>query len=95
MTFPYSEYRGSRTWQILSRAISALEGNRDLVLQTKKEYVVGYLASKLAAEVSKKTRKAERVVRRAKKKKPEPNQRSQRNASTMSFSTSVSAVRRG
>ncbi len=47
MSFPYSEYRGTKTWQTLSRAISALERNQDLVLQTKKEYVVGYLASKL------------------------------------------------
>ncbi|MFT3867103.1 MAG: hypothetical protein QM715_01270 [Nibricoccus sp.] len=69
MTSPYSEYRATKTWRILSRAIGDLESNRDFILQTKKEYVVGYLASKLAASVSKKKNKLKPVSRRGKKKK--------------------------
>lgn len=64
MSFPYSEFKGTKEWQVLSRAISALERNQDVVLQTKKEYVVGYLASKLAKKKS--------VVRKPAKSRSRP-----------------------
>jgi hypothetical protein len=64
MSSPYSEFRGTKTWQALSRAITALERNRDVVLQTKKEYVIGYLASKLP--------KTKSVVRKPKKSRSRP-----------------------
>jgi hypothetical protein len=48
MKFPYSQHQGTKTWRVLLRAMGDLERNGDVVLQTKKDYVVGYLALKLA-----------------------------------------------
>jgi len=40
---PYIKYKDSPLWDTLQQAIIDLVENKDLVLQTKEEYVVGYI----------------------------------------------------
>jgi len=45
---PYKELEGTRLWATLAQAVSDLVGNRDLQETTRREYVVGFLAKRLA-----------------------------------------------
>jgi hypothetical protein len=41
---PYGEFRGSRLWRVLDKAISELVKNGDIQEMTRRDYIVGYLA---------------------------------------------------
>jgi hypothetical protein len=40
---PYMQYEHSSLWKIIEKAIEELIINQDLVLETRKEYVIGYI----------------------------------------------------
>ncbi|MGC2656764.1 MAG: RHS repeat-associated core domain-containing protein [Bryobacteraceae bacterium] len=50
-THPYVKYEGTAIWTSLETAISDLVANGDLVEQTNRKYIVGYLCKVLAATV--------------------------------------------
>jgi len=43
----YESYEQSMLWKVLEEAIVDLSKNDDLLLQTRTEYVVGYICKKL------------------------------------------------
>ncbi len=47
MTTAYDKYQNSKEWAIVEQAITDLVGNKDLVLTTNAEHVVGYIAKQL------------------------------------------------
>jgi hypothetical protein len=47
--FPYEEFRGTARWRLLEDALGELVENRDLVEQTHRDYIVGYLCKKLSS----------------------------------------------
>ncbi len=50
MTFkhPYVKYENSDLWSTLKKAVTDLIANKDLTLQTREEYVIGYICKALA-----------------------------------------------
>jgi hypothetical protein len=46
-TSPYEIYRGTPAWKILDKAIADLVENTDIVEQTRRDYIVGYICKKL------------------------------------------------
>jgi len=46
-TSPYEMYRGTPAWKILDKAIADLVDNTDIVEQTRRDYIVGYICKKL------------------------------------------------
>ncbi|MEM7382779.1 MAG: hypothetical protein AAF400_00375 [Bacteroidota bacterium] len=40
---PYLEYEESSLWRAVQHALNELIENQDLVLQTREEYVIGYI----------------------------------------------------
>jgi hypothetical protein len=50
--FPYEEFRGTANWRLLEDALRELVENRDLVEQTHRDYIVGYLCKKLSSIVT-------------------------------------------
>jgi hypothetical protein len=46
-TFPYEEFERVPAWAILEQAIASLVRNKDLVEQTDRRYIVGFLIKKL------------------------------------------------
>jgi hypothetical protein len=40
-------YRGTPAWKILDKAIADLVDNTDIVEQTRRDYIVGYICKKL------------------------------------------------
>ena len=47
---PYKQFEGSAAWQTIVRALDDLAQNNDIAEQTPREYVVGYLISKLVQD---------------------------------------------
>ncbi len=45
---PYMLYQNTQNWELLSVAIEDLVRNRDLIVQTNRTYIVGYLCKTLA-----------------------------------------------
>lgn len=43
MENPYQKYVDSRLWKIIDVVLDDLQDNQDLIITTKKEYVVGYI----------------------------------------------------
>jgi len=49
----YQKYRNTKSWKVLEEAIDELIENQDLIITTKKEYVIGYLCEKYVSQVIK------------------------------------------
>ena len=47
MKQPFKEYRDTPLWRALAGAMKELEANRDIVLETAPEYVIGHLCQQL------------------------------------------------
>jgi hypothetical protein len=47
MNHPYKEYEGTELWNIIWNCIEDLVENDDLEENTAREYIVGYLCSKI------------------------------------------------
>jgi len=47
MTHPYRHLEGTPAWQAVEKAIADLEENSDIGLFTGREYIIGYILSKL------------------------------------------------
>ena len=47
MTHPYEALKGTDLWVLISRAIEDLVGNQDILENTPREYIVGYIVKKL------------------------------------------------
>ena len=45
--FPYEDYRNTKEWAIIEKAIKDLEENQDLTITTKLDYVIGYLTKEI------------------------------------------------
>ena len=45
---PYAKYENSDLWSILKKTVTELVVNEDLTLQTREEYVIGYICKALA-----------------------------------------------
>jgi len=44
----YDSYQGTQTWSLLNSGLNDLVGNRDLIEQTHRDYIVGYLCKVLS-----------------------------------------------
>jgi hypothetical protein len=44
---PYIELENSEMWEKVAKSIQDLIENQDLVLQTRKEYVIGYICKSI------------------------------------------------
>jgi len=47
MTHPYQKYEKTKEWKIISDSLDLLCENQDISINTRKEYIIGYLCSKL------------------------------------------------
>lgn len=45
--FPYQKFEGAPAWAVVDQAVEDLVQNRDLIEQTHRRYVVGFLISSL------------------------------------------------
>jgi hypothetical protein len=52
MTTPHDEYRQTREWRVIQKALTELEANRNVVLTTSFDHVVGYLSQALLSAES-------------------------------------------
>lgn len=50
MEHPYTKYESHPLWKIIERAIDDLVENSDLVEQTAREYIVGYICKKILGD---------------------------------------------
>jgi hypothetical protein len=48
----YEKHRDSPLWKALARAVEALEKNSDVVIQTDRDHVIGYLAECMIRSIS-------------------------------------------
>jgi hypothetical protein len=46
--YPYAPYQGTPTWNLLNNALDDLVENHDLIEQTHRDYIVGYLCKVLS-----------------------------------------------
>ena len=44
---PYDAYRGTDVWEVVDKAISDLVYNHDVIVNTQRDYIVGYICQKL------------------------------------------------
>jgi hypothetical protein len=49
MSHPYTDFEDTGLWKAVDAALAELEQNRDVRLNTGREYVVGYLCKQLAS----------------------------------------------
>ncbi len=54
----YEHFKGKPLWKILNRGISRLVDNGDLLEQTRREYIVGYLCEQVAESRKRRARGA-------------------------------------
>lgn len=47
---PFAEYRDTPLWRALASVLADLEANREVVVATAPEYVIGYLCRELDAK---------------------------------------------
>ena len=47
MTHPYENYKGNELWQVIERALDDLIKNQDIVLQTRDDYVIGFIVKSI------------------------------------------------
>ena len=45
--FPYESYRGTASWKLVDQAINDLVENQDIVENTRRDYIVGYICKNL------------------------------------------------
>ncbi len=45
--FPYAKYEKTEIWNAVEQAVSELVRNQDLIIQTGKKYMVGYICQLL------------------------------------------------
>jgi len=50
MNHPYRAYENTPLWERVQKAIDALVRNGDLIEQTPREYIVGYLCQAVTSE---------------------------------------------
>jgi len=50
MNHPYIQFENTKLWKAIDVEIEDLEKNNDLVLQTAREYVIGYLCKNLVED---------------------------------------------
>ena len=50
---PYKEYENSLLWKLIEESLDDLIKNQDIDLNTRKEYVVGYLSKNIFANLNK------------------------------------------
>ena len=50
-TFPYQDYESIPAWKILGQAIEELERNKDLIIQTDKRYIIGFILKEFVKNV--------------------------------------------
>ncbi len=48
---PYKGYERLRIWSLVEKAILDLEKNNDIEVNTKKEYIIGYLCESIKHEL--------------------------------------------
>jgi hypothetical protein len=48
MAHPYEAYENTELWNVLDRSIQQLVVNSDIMLQTDRRYVAGYLCQQLS-----------------------------------------------
>lgn len=46
---PYKKFEGTENWEIVERAVNNLVSNGDLIEQTARTYIVGYICESLAS----------------------------------------------
>ena len=51
MEHPYKQFEGSVLWKSIDHAINRLSVNSDIIEQTRREYIVGYICSELSKEL--------------------------------------------
>ena len=47
---PYVQFEGTKAWQVIDAALTALVKNKDVIEQTDRRYIVGSLCKALADE---------------------------------------------
>ena len=47
---PYKEFEKTQLWRIINNAVDELIKNQDIELNTRKEYVIGYLCKILTSK---------------------------------------------
>ena len=47
MVHPYAEYNDTPVWRAVAAAVRELEANKDVMLHTAPDYVIGYLCQQL------------------------------------------------
>lgn len=45
--YPYQKYEATKNWEVVERAVNALVENGDLIEQTNRKYIVGYICKLL------------------------------------------------
>jgi hypothetical protein len=45
--YPYEEFENSKLWTVIEEALNKLIDNKDLIEQTQKKYIVGYLCKQV------------------------------------------------
>ncbi len=49
---PYEEYENSQLWNVIKKSLDDLVDNQDIVITTKKDYVIGYICKKISEDLS-------------------------------------------
>ena len=62
--FPYEVYRSTKAWQVLDGALSELVLNRDIIEETDRRYIVGFLIQRLSEKGAILKRSSSRSLRR-------------------------------
>ena len=47
MKHPYKKYEGSILWEVINNSVNKLINNSDIIEQTKREYIVGFICSEI------------------------------------------------
>lgn len=47
MNHPYKKYEGTQLWTIIKDSLNDLIENKDIIFNTREEYIVGYLCKHL------------------------------------------------
>lgn len=47
MNHPYKKYEGTHLWTIIKDCLNDLKENQDIIVNTREEYIIGYLCKHL------------------------------------------------
>lgn len=50
--FPYEKYKDSILWEVINAAIADLVTNKDIVLCTSEDYIIGYLVKEVQRQLA-------------------------------------------